>query len=95
MKLVEWKIEFRKDWNKYFKKFDSNTQKKIFKKLKKMAETMKPRGLHRSRFCVEEVNQYRIVYTYDDKTNMKSIYFIGNYKQYEKWFRSLEQNTIS
>ena len=90
MNLKEWKIELRKDWDKYFKKFDKNTQNKILKKLEHMAQPLKPRRLHISNFFVEEVGQYRIVYTYNNKTNIKSIYFIGNHKQYEKWFKSLE-----
>jgi hypothetical protein len=45
------------------------------------------RRLHQSKFCVEEVGQYRICFVVEEETKTKSIHFIGNHKQYEKWYK--------
>jgi len=55
-----------------------------------MKQESKPRRLHRSNYLVEEVGQYRIDYILDNKNLIKKIHFIGNHKQYEKWFKSID-----
>ena len=90
MSLNKWKIVYFASWDKYFKKFDTNTKSNILKKIQKMKLDLKPRRLHRSKYCVEEVGQYRIAYILDRANFIKKIHFIGNHKQYENWFKSLE-----
>jgi mRNA-degrading endonuclease RelE of RelBE toxin-antitoxin system len=90
MTLNNWTIKYYPEWDKYFKKFDSNIQITILKKIKQMKQDQKPRRLHRSNYLVEEVGQYRIAYIVDDVNLIKKIHFIGNHKQYEKWYRNLE-----
>lgn len=46
------------------------------------------RGLHFTRFLVEEAGQYRIAYIEDSKNRVKMIHFVGSHKQYEKWYKS-------
>jgi len=38
-------------------------------------------------FFVEEVGGYRATFEKDDKTKTKTIAFIGDHKQYQKWIR--------
>jgi len=89
MDLKEWKITFFLGWDKYFIKLDNNTQKLILKKLEQMAQPLKARRLHKSKYYIEEVGQYRIVFTEDEINLEKQIFFIGDHKQYEKWYKSL------
>ena len=49
-----------------------------------MENDLTPRGLHQSKYLVEEVGQYRIAYILDTQNKTKNIYFIGDHKQYEK-----------
>ena len=86
MDLKKWKLEFKPGWDVYFKKFDRTTQNLILKKLKQMKQPLKARGLYSSRYQVEEVNQFRIVFIQDEKIKTKKIHFIGNHMQYEKWY---------
>lgn len=51
-----------------------------------MKQPAKPRGLHASKYLVEEVGQYRIAYEADGEIHAKFVHFIGNHKQYEKWY---------
>ncbi|MFH1751654.1 MAG: hypothetical protein ABH821_01820 [archaeon] len=88
MDLTPWKLGFKPSWDKFFKKFDKQTQKQVLKKFEKMKQPLQARGLHSSRYQVEEVGQNRIAFIQYDKTRTKDIYFVGNHKQYEKWFKS-------
>ena len=58
------------------------------KKLDQMEQPLVGRGLHGSRFLVEEVGQYRIAYEQDEPARMKSVHFVGTHKQYEEWYRN-------
>jgi len=89
MDLKDWKITFSPGWDKHFSKLDTNTQKLILKKLEQMAQPLNARKLHNSKYYIEEVGQYRIVFTENEINLEKQIFFIGDHKQYEKWYKSL------
>jgi len=40
-----------------------------------------------ARFFVDEIGQQRIVYRVFDETNAVRFYFVGNHKDYERWYR--------
>ena len=86
MELKNWKVLLKPGWDTHFKKFDRPTKERIMKKLDQMEKPTKPRGLHSSRCLVEEVGQYRIAYETDGKNRKKNVHFVGNHKQYEKWY---------
>ena len=78
-------------WDKYFKKFDKETQARVLKKFDQMEQPLKARGLHSSRYQVEEIGQNRIGFIQDQPTRTKRIHFVGNHKQYQKWYIALEK----
>jgi mRNA-degrading endonuclease RelE of RelBE toxin-antitoxin system len=84
---AEWNIEQIPGWDKYFRKFDKGIQHQILKKISQLMTTSNHRRLHQSKFCVEEVGQYRICFIITEETKTKYIHFIGNHKQYEKWYK--------
>ncbi len=87
LELSNWRIEFKKGWDAHFEKFDDETKKRILKKLEQMKQPLSARNLHSLRYRVEEMGQYRIAFVQDEQTRTKIIYFIGNHKQYEKWYK--------
>ena len=87
MELRPWKLVFKKGWDKHFKKFDNTTQKRILKKFNQMKQPLFARGLKASKVVVEEVGQYRIAFYQNEEELQKEIHFVGNHKQYEKWFK--------
>ncbi len=87
MDLASWKIELKPGWDTHFKKFDKSIQKQILNKLDKMKQPLQARGLHSSSYQIEEADQYRIAFMLEEETRTKYIHFIGNHKQYEKWFK--------
>ena len=86
MDLRPWKVELKPGWDAHFKKFDKATREQIMKKLDQMDQPLQARGMHSSKYQVEEVGQYRIAFRQDEKTLTKEVHFIGNHKQYEKWY---------
>lgn len=84
---IKWKIIFIENWDNNFKNFDKIIRNYILKKIDQMENDLKPRRLHNSRYCIEEIGQYRIAYIIDEINKTKTIYFIGNHKQYERWYK--------
>jgi mRNA-degrading endonuclease RelE of RelBE toxin-antitoxin system len=90
MELKNWKLEFKPGWDSHFKDFDRQTQLRILKKFEQMKNPLQGRGLHSSRIKIEEVGNYRIGYIEDSASNTRRIYFVGDHKQYERWYLELE-----
>lgn len=86
MELSNWKLLFEPGWDRHFGKFDSTARNQILRKFEKMKQPLGARGMHSSRYRVEEVGQYRIAFIQDESTRTKRIHFVGNHKQYEKWY---------
>ncbi|MEK6957514.1 MAG: hypothetical protein AABW99_00845 [archaeon] len=87
MDLSPWKLQYIPGWDLHFKKFDKSVQVQILKKLEQLKQPLQARGLHSSRFQVEETGQYRIALKIDEENRVKKIQFIGDHKQYEKWYK--------
>ena len=66
-------------------RMDASIRERIIKRIAHMRD--EPEGRHMKyglNFFVIVVGQYRIVYTREGKR--KTIYFVGNHKEYEKWY---------
>ena len=87
MDLRPWKVDLKPGWDTHFKKFDRLAQDRIIKKLDQMEQPLQARGLHSSKYHIEEAGQYRIAYEQNEETRIKEVHFVGNHKQYEKWYR--------
>ncbi len=87
LKLLPWKLEFIPGWDGHFEKFGRTAKDQILKKFEHMKQPLQARGLHSSIFQVEEVGQYRISFKIDGQNRIKKIQFVGNHKQYEKWYK--------
>jgi len=87
LELKPWKLAFKKGWDKHFKKFDPETRQRILKKMEQMKQPLQARGLKASRAVVEEIGQYRIAFYQNEELRKKEIHFVGNHKQYEKWYK--------
>lgn len=87
--LDMWRLAFKPNWDFHFRKFDKSVQQIILKKFEKMKEPLLGRGLTASRYQIEEIGQYRIAFIQDEEAKTKKIHFVGDHKQYEKWYKSL------
>jgi len=83
-----WAVEYHSGWDIYFSKFDSETKRRILAKIAHMKQPLFARGLCKSKYCVEEVGQYRIAFIQNEVLHIKEIHFVGTHKQYEKWYKS-------
>lgn len=79
---------YDEDWPKYFENLDPTIKERVAKKIKKILEFPMKRHLgHGTRFFVDEVGQYRILYRVFDEKEEVRFYFVGNHKEYEKWYK--------
>lgn len=86
MDISAYALFFKPGWDRHFKNFDLSIQQRILRKLDQMKQPLPARGLHASRFKVEEVGGYRIAFIQEEEKKTKSIHFVGTHKQYEKWY---------
>ncbi len=72
---------------------DAPLRDRIIKKLVQLArDDLQSRHLsHGVPHFVEEVAGYRITFTKDDTKKIKKVWFIGDHKEYEKWYRSADR----
>jgi len=87
LELNPWRLVFKSGWDKHFKKFDNETKKRILNKFEQMKQPLQGRGMHSSKYQVEETGQYRIAFIEYKEEGIKDIHFVGNHKQYEKWYK--------
>jgi len=79
---------FDEGWPKYFAKLDNTVKERAAKKIKKILEFPQKRHLKKgARFFVDEISQNRIVYRVFEENKEVRFYFVGNHKEYEKWFK--------
>ncbi|MFH1106388.1 MAG: hypothetical protein V1787_00680 [Candidatus Micrarchaeota archaeon] len=88
MELKPFRLEFNPGWDRHFRKFDRAVQERILAKLEQMKQPLPARGMHASRYKIEEAGGYRIAYIQDDEKREKRIHFVGDHKQYEEWYSS-------
>ena len=87
--MEEYEILFDPDWDKYFQKLDRSIQIRIAKTINKLGENVPARHLKQGLpFYVTEIGQYRICFKIDKEKKIKILYFAGDHKDYEKWYRS-------
>ena len=80
---------YDEDWPEYFNGPDNTLKERVAKKIQKILEFPKKRHLgQKARFFVDEIGQNRIVYRVFDETDEVRFYFVGNHKEYEKWYKS-------
>ena len=80
-------IAYDDDWAKYFDLIEKEIKERAVKKIKKILEFPEKRHLKKgANFFVAEVGQYRILYRVFEENNEVRFYFIGNHKQYVKWY---------
>jgi mRNA-degrading endonuclease RelE of RelBE toxin-antitoxin system len=84
--ITEYRIKYKPNWDIHFSRFDPSIQSQILKKIEQMKKPLPERGLHQTHILIEEAGQYRIAYKKHE--DIKHIHFVGNHKQYERWYKS-------
>jgi len=81
---------FDEKWPEDFNKLDNQIKERVTKKIRKILEYPQKRHLKKgARFFVDEIDQNRIVYRVFEESKEVRFYFIGNHKEYEKWYKQL------
>jgi len=88
--MEDYAIEYEPGWDVHFNDFDRPIQERMWKKILKMRAVLKTRHLkHGFPYFVEEVGGYRIVFEVFEKEKIRKIIFVGDHKQYQRWYKSL------
>ncbi|MBN1941619.1 MAG: hypothetical protein JW772_05570 [Candidatus Diapherotrites archaeon] len=83
-----YKLDFKPGWDIYFSKMDKKTQGQIWKKIQKQKTETKSRHMRFGlEFYVLEIGQYRVALKLKEKEKLKTVWFAGNHKQYERWYK--------
>lgn len=83
-------LDFEQNWDKLFKKMDKGNQEKIWKKIWQLKELQTARHMKKGLpYFVLESGQFRICFI--ERENRRTIAFVGDHKQYEKWHLKLMQ----
>jgi len=84
--MNEYALEFAHGWGEAFGKLDKGMCERVWKKIQQLKMQMPARHLKQGlAFFVSEVGQYRIAYDVDEKRKVKTVHFVGDHKEYEKW----------
>ena len=79
---------YDEEWPKYFNKLENEIRERVAKKIKKILEYPQKRHLKKgAEYFVGEAGQYRIVYKIFEENKEARFYFVGNHKEYERWYR--------
>ncbi len=83
-----YRLEYETGWDVHFNDLDHSVQIPIWKKINQLKTLQSARHLERGLpYFVVEVGQYRICFEQID--DIRTIVFVGNHKQYEKWYSSI------
>jgi hypothetical protein len=87
--LDTYDLSFEPGWDRLFVKMDKTVQIRVYKKILQLKTGVQGRHLeHGVSFFVKEVAGWRIVYSSDEPSRMRKIYFVGSHKDYETWHHS-------
>lgn len=79
-------LVFDEKWDEYFEELPFDIQIRALKKLGQIKNGLPGRHLeHGVPIFAEEIGQYRICYTEDKIKMIRTIYFVGKHKHYDKW----------
>lgn len=88
--IALFELHYADGWDEFFSKMDSTEQQRIWKKIQRLKTLEKTRHLKKGLpYFVAESGQYRIAFREEGKK--RTIYFAGNHKQYEKWYKTQGQ----
>ena len=83
-------LHYADGWDIFYSKMDSSEKERIWKKIQQLKTLEKARHLKKGLpYFVVETGQYRVAFK--EEAKKRTIYFAGNHKQYEKWYKAQEQ----
>ncbi len=85
--MGEYQIVLSEEAYSQFRKLDRSVKKKISKAIDYLKTHDSGKRLKKfNNLFVKKIGQYRIVYVKDGEETKKVVYFIGDHKEYERWY---------
>ncbi len=90
MTCVEFRVVFNPLAKKALDSLDTPVRIRILKKTTQLQrEDLDSRHLRAGLpFFVEDIGQYRVCFEKDEQNKKKIVRFVGDHKEYEKWYKS-------
>lgn len=80
-----YQISFKIGWDEHYRNLSPDIRSRVVKKIQQLENLESIRHLQLGLpFFVVQVGQFRICF--EQKENIRTIVFVGNHKQYEKWY---------
>jgi len=82
--------KFDENWPAYFEGLDKGTRERVARKIRKIIGFPQKKHLKgKARFFADEVGQYRIIYRVFEEDKTVVFYFVGDHKDYKRWYSRL------
>lgn len=81
-------LEYDQDWSIYFENVPPDIQQRFLKRREKYSNFPSFAFRHEQHgveYFVDEIGQYRVLFTSDESTKTRRFYFIGKHKEYDKF----------
>lgn len=79
---------FDEEWPEFYRKLSNEMKERTAKKIRKILEHPQKRHMKKgARFFAGQVGQNRIIYRVFEREKEVRFYFVGNHKEYEKWYK--------
>ena len=83
---MTYKIRFHPKWDGHYSKLDKSLRQRVMKKIMQLQGELPARHLGQGLpFYVCEIGQYRLCYETDEGKKVRTMFFVGTHKEYEKW----------
>ena len=85
-------LDYHPKWKEYFENLPENVKIRAIKRINFILEnpTRQRHLKYGLPYFVVEFGQYRITYKVLESEQKIIFYFVGNHKEYEKWYSSLD-----
>jgi mRNA-degrading endonuclease RelE of RelBE toxin-antitoxin system len=81
-----YELKWDERWEEYFASIPLSIQRRFAKRIKKYQEYPKFKHHHHGLpYFVDKIGQYRVCFTQDVERKIRTFYYIGKHKDYEKW----------
>ncbi len=84
-----YRSNFDESWPSYFNSLENSFKERVAKKIKNILAFPQKRHFKGANFFVAEIGQYRLIYRIFEEIKEVRFYFVGDHKEYEKWYKQL------
>jgi mRNA-degrading endonuclease RelE of RelBE toxin-antitoxin system len=86
---MAYRVGFEEGWDENYSRMDNQVRLRIANKLLELKEERTFRRLRNLSYSIIEIGQYRVAFEEDSANKIRTVIFIGDHKEYERWYSQL------